>query len=162
VKVVRRRTLLVGGALVVAASLGLAACGGSKTIVTGQTTTTSSRSGDLHDAATVTSPGAINPAAIPLGDGYVSTTPKVGYVDSCVTRFGGIGGAQVIGPWVNTKDKTWDSLTKIHVEGSVSWPNASAASGNVCALYQLTQCFVLSVAVAPGDVATDHRVLLLV
>ena len=40
--------------------------------------------------------------------------------------------------------------------------DASAASGNVCALYQLTQCFVVSVAVAPGDVAADHRVLLLV
>ena len=39
---------------------------------------------------------------------------------------------------------------------------ASAASGNVCALYQLAQCFVVSVAVAPDDVTTDHRVLLLV
>jgi len=39
---------------------------------------------------------------------------------------------------------------------------ASAPSGNVCALYQLTQCFVVSVAVAPDDVAADHRVLLLV
>ena len=38
----------------------------------------------------------------------------------------------------------------------------SAASGNVCALYQLTQCLVLSVAVAPDDVATDHRVLFFV
>lgn len=145
-KVVRRRTLLVGGALVVAASLGLAACGGSKTIVTGQTTTTSSRSGDLHDAATVTSPGAINPAAIPLGDGYVSTTPKVGYVDSCVTSFGGIGGAQVVGPWVNTKDKSWDSLTKIHVEGSVSWPNAS---------YSVTVSGERRI-IATNDLPTDH------
>jgi hypothetical protein len=39
---------------------------------------------------------------------------------------------------------------------------ASAASGNVCALDQLTQPFVVSVAVAPDDVAPDHRVLLLV
>ena len=44
---------------------------------------------------------------------------------------------------------------------NTAWAS-SAASGNVCALYQLTQCFVLSVAVAPDDVATDHRVLLLV
>ena len=39
---------------------------------------------------------------------------------------------------------------------------SSAPSGNVCALDQLTKCFVLSVAVAPDDVAADHRVLLLV
>lgn len=76
-------------------------------------------------ATTVTSKGPINPAAIPLGDGYVSTTPKVGYVDSCMTSFGGIGGAQVVGPWISTKKKTWDSLTKIHVEGAVSWPAAT-------------------------------------
>ena len=36
-----------------------------------------------HYATTVTSSGPINAAAIPLGDGYLSTTPKVGYVDSC-------------------------------------------------------------------------------
>ncbi len=38
----------------------------------------------------------------------------------------------------------------------------SAPSSNVCALYQLTEGFVLSMAIAPDDVATDHRVLLLV
>ena len=32
--------------------------------------------------------------------GHVSTSPKVGYVYSCMTRFGGIGGAQV-GPWID-------------------------------------------------------------
>jgi hypothetical protein len=72
----------------------------------------------------VTARGAVNPAAIPLGDGYLSTTPKVGYVDSCQTSFPSIGGAQADGPWLDTKSKTWDSLTKIHVEGSVSWPQA--------------------------------------
>jgi hypothetical protein len=81
--------------------------------------------GGSHFATTVTSKGAINPAAIPLGDGYVSTSPKVGYVDSCMTSFGGIGGAQVVGPWINTRKKTWDSVTKINVQGSVRWPQAS-------------------------------------
>jgi hypothetical protein len=73
----------------------------------------------------VTSPGEINPAAIPLGDGYLSTSPTVGSVDSCQTSFPSIGGAQVVGPWINTAAKTWDSLTKIHVQGAVSWPSAS-------------------------------------
>ncbi len=75
-------------------------------------------------ATTPTSAGAINPAAIPLGDGYLSTRPKVGYVDSCVTHFGGIGGARVAGPWIDAKTKTWDSLTKVAVEGAVKWPGA--------------------------------------
>jgi hypothetical protein len=87
-----------------------------------KTTTTSGTTGV---AATVTSPGATNPAAIPLGDGYLSTVPKVGYVDSCQTSFPSIGGAQVVGPWINTTAKTWDSLTKTHVQGTVSWPSAS-------------------------------------
>ena len=39
---------------------------------------------------------------------------------------------------------------------------ASAASSNVYALHQLSQRLVLSISVAPDDVATDHRVLLLV
>ncbi len=38
----------------------------------------------------------------------------------------------------------------------------SAASGNVCALDQLAQRLVLSVAVPPDDVSADHRVLLFV
>jgi hypothetical protein len=41
-------------------------------------------------------------------------------------------------------------------------PRTSAPSSNVCALYQLTQRFVVSVAIAPGNVAPDHRVLLFV
>jgi hypothetical protein len=78
-----------------------------------------------HFASTVTSTGAINTAAIPLGDGYVSTTPKVGYVDSCITSFGSIGGASKVGPWINTANKSWDSLTKIAVRGKVTWKSAS-------------------------------------
>jgi hypothetical protein len=76
-------------------------------------------------ATTPASAGAVNPKAIPLGDGYVSSSPKVGYVDSCRTQFGGIGGAQVVGPWIDTSAKTWDSSTKIAVAGSVKWPSAS-------------------------------------
>jgi hypothetical protein len=75
-------------------------------------------------AATPTSRGPINPAAIPLGDGYRSSTPKVGYVDSCITSFPSVGGAQSEGPWIDTKTRTWDSQTKIAVAGSGSWSDA--------------------------------------
>jgi hypothetical protein len=67
----------------------------------------------------------VDPTALPLGDGNVSTSPKVGYVDSCQTRFGNVGGAQAVGPWINTAAKTWNSTTKIAVQGAVSWSNAS-------------------------------------
>jgi hypothetical protein len=90
---------------------------------TAQTTTST-----LSTATGISIPLAIdpiNPAAIPLGDGNVSATPKVGYVDSCQTTFPSSAGAQVVGPWINTTSKTWDSQTKISVEGSVSWPQAS-------------------------------------
>jgi hypothetical protein len=76
-------------------------------------------------ATSPASAGSINPRAVPLGDGYVSTTPRAGYVDSCITHFGAEGGAQASGPWIDTASKTWDSLAKIAVEGAVSWPSAS-------------------------------------
>jgi hypothetical protein len=68
---------------------------------------------------------AVDPTALPLGDGNVSTSPKVGNVDSCQSGFGNGGGAQAAGPWINTTAKTWNSTTKIAVQGAVSWPNAS-------------------------------------
>jgi hypothetical protein len=89
------------------------------------TTTSGGGGGGGPYATTVTSSGAINPAAVPLGDGYVASSPKVGYVDSCTTSFPSIGGAQADGPWINTTAKTWDSATKISVQGAVSWPTAS-------------------------------------
>lgn len=59
---------------------------------------------------------------IPLGDGKVSTSPKVGYIYSCQTSFNG-GGAEHAGDWIN--GSTWDLTKKIAVQGSVSWPNAA-------------------------------------
>lgn len=76
-------------------------------------------------AITPTSPGPINLRAVPLGDGYVSSTPKVGYVDSCVTHFPAIGGASVVGPWIDTRNRTWDYLTKVTVNGAIRWPTGS-------------------------------------
>jgi YHYH protein len=95
-----KRPWLIMGVLLV--------CGGSTTATVAATTSNASAK-------------RINPRAIPLGDGDVSTTPKVGYVDSCTTNFRG-GGAAHSGPWI--QGKTWDSITKPAVQGSVSWPNA--------------------------------------
>jgi YHYH protein len=67
---------------------------------------------------------AVNPKALPLGDGHVGGAPKVGYVYSCRTTFGGIGGAQAIGAWIDETGKTWDRTKKPTVQGAVSWPQA--------------------------------------
>src|SRR5262249_5516961 len=67
--------------------------------------------------AAVATPGtATDPTAVPLGDGRLSTTPKVGSVDSCLTSFPNVGGAQAVGPWVNTAAHTWNSTTKVAVQ----------------------------------------------
>lgn len=74
---------------------------------------------------------AINPAAIPIGDGHVSSAPEVGYVDSCVTNFRRQPNAD--GPWINATAGTWNSLTKPSSAGSVSWSAAEytvTESGN--------------------------------
>lgn len=110
-------------------AVGLSACGSPAVAGrhlgpsgSGPTTTAATSTGY---ATTVTSPGPVNPAAVPLGDGYLSTSPKAGYVDSCQTSFPSIGGAQVVGPWIDNTAKTWDSTKKVHVQGAVSWPSAS-------------------------------------
>ncbi len=67
---------------------------------------------------------SVDPAAIPLGDGKISTSPRVGYVDSCTASFRG-GGAQHSGPWINTATGTWDEKAKLAVTGDHLWPSAS-------------------------------------
>jgi len=64
---------------------------------------------------------SINLAKLPLGDGKVSSTPKVGYVDSCTTNFRG-GGARHAGSWIS--GDTWDAESKPTVQGSVYWSSA--------------------------------------
>jgi hypothetical protein len=62
---------------------------------------------------------AVQPTALPLGDGKVTTTgPKRGWIYSCGSPGGG-GGAQADGPWIH--GSTWDSTEKIAVGGSVAW-----------------------------------------
>ena len=125
----RRRPTTAGLVLV---TVGVAVLGGcqstgavSSTSAVSSTAAVSSTSPRaVRYATTVTSPGPVDPAAIPLGDGYVSSSPEVGYVDSCIRTFPGQGGASVVGPWIDGTTKTWDSLTKVAVAGSVAWPQA--------------------------------------
>lgn len=76
------------------------------------------------DATTNHWKNTVDPSAIPLGDGHVATTPAVGYVDSCTSNFRG-GGARHTGSWINEANGTWNAATKIAVEGTVHWSNAS-------------------------------------
>lgn len=59
--------------------------------------------------------------AIPLGDGKISSSPEVGYVDACQSDFRR-GGADHAGDWI--QGSTWNLSKKILVEGKVRWPNA--------------------------------------
>ena len=117
----------------------------TKTTTSYKSTTTSSTS----KVATSLVPLSINPTsptAIPIGDGKVSTTPTIGYVDSCITSFPSAGGATSDGPWINQTNATWDMNSKIAVEGSVSWPNAS---------YSMTVSGSNRI-ITSNDLPTDH------
>jgi hypothetical protein len=60
---------------------------------------------------------------LPLGDyKYVTSAPKKGYIYLCNVQSGGQG-AKVDGPWIHSS--TWTPSEKVHVEGSVKWPNAT-------------------------------------
>jgi len=75
-------------------------------------------------AATDASPdsgGVPAVTALPLGDGKVSTSPRVGYVYSCQTAFTG-GGATGATPWIS--GTSWNLTAKPTVQGSVMWPNS--------------------------------------
>ena len=68
--------------------------------------------------------GAVGPepaGRLPLGDGKISTSPRVGYVFSCQTVFGAnppTGSA----PWIS--GTSWHPAAKPVVRGSVDWPDA--------------------------------------
>lgn len=67
--------------------------------------------------------GSLWQSVVPLGDGkYVTSAPKKGYIYICHVQSGG-GGSQVNGPWIH--GTTWNITEKLHVEGNVSWPQAT-------------------------------------
>ena len=73
-------------------------------------------------ASSVNHADSVDTTHLPLGDGKISTSPKVGYVFSCQTQFNG-GGASHSGNWING-DGTFDLSKKPTVDGSVTWPSS--------------------------------------
>src|SRR5437588_12021286 len=111
VEPLRRRNRRAPWAAIALGALVAAGCGGSTLIATAN--------GKKY-ATTPVSAGPLNLKALPFGDGYVSSTPKLGYVDSCITHFGA-GGASVNGPWINSSAKTWNYRAKVAVNGTEKW-----------------------------------------
>ena len=76
----------------------------------------------LVTGAGVASPAAAHDDLLPLGDGHRSSSPQVGYLFSCQTRFNTRRAAHG-GPWIH--GGTWAPAEKPVVEGDVAWPNSS-------------------------------------
>ncbi len=113
--------------VVTAAGALLASCGGGSSSRSSQPPTSAANTTAPGPAGSLWKSTPLSPTAIPLGDGHVSTTPRVGYVDSCVTTFQGGGGATENGPWINTTNNTWNARTKLAVQGSITWSSAANA-----------------------------------
>ncbi len=119
-------------AVATASSLALGACSGANGSASSGTTSTtaSSDSTTQTDSSSVGSDveqwagNPVSKTALPLGDGKVSTSPQVGYQDSCVTSFHG-GGAKEDVPWIDVSNNTWNLEEKLAVEGSTAWSEAS-------------------------------------
>jgi YHYH protein len=62
---------------------------------------------------------------LPVGDGKVSSEPKIDSVFACSTRFGG-GGAFKDGPWI--QGSSWNPELKISIQGAVKWDSKITVS----------------------------------
>lgn len=59
---------------------------------------------------------------LPLGDGHVTSSPRIGYLMSCQMRFNpNAPGSRVNGPWISGSH--YDPAKKPIVAGGVSWPS---------------------------------------
>ncbi len=67
----------------------------------------------------------LDPTKLPLGDGKLSSYPKVGYLWACHTNPNSRAGAQVEGPWIDKANGTYNLTAKAVVDGSVSWKQHS-------------------------------------
>ncbi len=65
----------------------------------------------------------VQPDAIPLGDGNLSTKPATDNLYSCKTTFTPRGPSHG-GPWIDEEAGTWDSVAKVTVDGKQKWPQA--------------------------------------
>jgi hypothetical protein len=61
---------------------------------------------------------------LPIGDGKISSAPKVGYLWSCQQTYGAAGGAFRTGDWFNATAGTFDLTKKPVVDGAVSWQSS--------------------------------------
>jgi hypothetical protein len=117
----------------------LTACGGGGGGVGGGagitgSSSTGSTSGTGTSASTTPSvpvapvqAAAIDPTRIPLGDGKLSSTaPQVGFVFVC--RIPSSTNPAGKAPWISADGLTWNSTTKVAVQGAVSWVSSSSAS----------------------------------
>jgi hypothetical protein len=87
------------------------ACGGATSPSPATTDSTATTAGSVPELT-----------ALPLGDGNISTSPRVGYVFACQTTFGNNGAPPGSAPWiVGTK---WNQTAKPTVQGEVQWPNS--------------------------------------
>jgi hypothetical protein len=92
------------------------------TTTTATTTTVAIRTGSI---ANTWSGATVDPTKLPIGDASMSTAGAgVGKLFACRAGNPNAGGAQVDGPWLNVAAGTWDSTTKLRVNGNVSWPTA--------------------------------------
>src|SRR5215207_938354 len=78
--------------------------------------------GSIGDPVDNSAGDPLDPTNLPLGDYHVTSAPQRGEIMSCQSAFMQ-GGAGTDGPWIDD-DGTWDSTTKLHVQGAVSWPQA--------------------------------------
>jgi YHYH protein len=85
-----------------------AACGGATATSTPDSTTVQGAAPELN--------------ALPLGDGNISTSPRVGFVFSCQTTFGNNGAPLGTAPWIT--GSKWDQTIKPTVQGEVQWPTS--------------------------------------
>jgi len=116
---VRRRAAAAALACLLTACAGDA--GAPAPVTTAASTSPTSAAGTVVTSTTTVTPPVVT--ALPLGDGKLSAGPLAGSLFSCQTSFGPAGGAFRDGPWIHS-DGTWDPTVKLHVQGSVTWPDA--------------------------------------
>lgn len=71
---------------------------------------------------------------LPIGDGLLSSAPKIGYLWSCQTQFNpNAGGAQATGNWYDAAKGIWNFNLKPVVDGAVTWDSLRSlmVTGNV-------------------------------
>lgn len=79
----------------------------------------------VDNEPTEASTKAIDLDKIPLGDDKYGTSPKVGYIYSCLSNLNGPG-AFKDGPWIHADEGYWSKAAKnITVDGDVKWSNAT-------------------------------------